>query len=309
MGSCGRCGAVYADFVDFCFVDGEVLTPAPVRHRKGCTLAPLWLPIPGDAMSEETETIEGRTKHPTLRAALHAVMCEVGYVEKTGQAPRAAGGFKYASDGDLIRAVRPAMLKHGLVGPLPVGVKEAHDSVEPEKKMCFRTTLVMIYEFHHVDSDEVLKIETAGQGADNQDKAAYKAMTGAFKYALRESLMIETGDDPERDGDGRGPSSNGSHDGPTPDQAAQNGRAWVVRQLLAKAIEGFAGGAYSRALQDAGCPPYEQVKFFCLWKGWDKPSIVPKDKARWLIEFLQSPEGRREWQQFEEAVGLNNGGR
>ena len=37
----------------------------------------------------------------------------------------------------------------------------------------------------------------AGEGADPGDKAPYKALTGALKYALLQSFLLATGDDPE----------------------------------------------------------------------------------------------------------------
>ena len=39
--------------------------------------------------------------------------------------------------------------------------------------------------------------KVAGQGIDAGDKAPYKAMTGALKYALLQSFLLATGDDPE----------------------------------------------------------------------------------------------------------------
>ena len=40
-------------------------------------------------------------------------------------------------------------------------------------------------------------VKVLGDGADTGDKASYKAMTGAMKYALRQTFVIETGDDPD----------------------------------------------------------------------------------------------------------------
>ena len=40
-------------------------------------------------------------------------------------------------------------------------------------------------------------MRVAGEGADVGDKAPYKAMTGALKYALLQSFLLSTGDDPE----------------------------------------------------------------------------------------------------------------
>ena len=41
--------------------------------------------------------------------------------------------------------------------------------------------------------------EVPGEGLDAGDKAPYKAMTGALKYALLQSFLLPTGDDPEEE--------------------------------------------------------------------------------------------------------------
>ena len=56
----------------------------------------------------------------------------------------------------------------------------------------------MAYTFADVDSDEQLVAKVAGQGLDSGDKAPYKAQTGALKYALLQSFLLATGDDPEK---------------------------------------------------------------------------------------------------------------
>ncbi|MGA7871170.1 MAG: hypothetical protein WCA22_09755, partial [Candidatus Binatus sp.] len=53
------------------------------------------------------------------------------------------------------------------------------------------------YTFADVDSGEQIVAKVAGQGLDPGDKAPYKAMTGALKYALLQSFLLATGDDPE----------------------------------------------------------------------------------------------------------------
>jgi len=57
--------------------------------------------------------------------------------------------------------------------------------------------VVMTYTFADVDSGEEIIAKVAGQGLDPGDKAPYKAMTGALKYALLQSFLLATGDDPE----------------------------------------------------------------------------------------------------------------
>jgi hypothetical protein len=57
--------------------------------------------------------------------------------------------------------------------------------------------VIMAYTFADVDSSEEVVAKVAGQGLDPGDKAPYKAMTGALKYALLQSFLLATGDDPE----------------------------------------------------------------------------------------------------------------
>jgi hypothetical protein len=57
--------------------------------------------------------------------------------------------------------------------------------------------VVMNYRFVDARSGEELSVRVAGEGADAGDKAPYKAMTGALKYALLQSFLLSTGDDPE----------------------------------------------------------------------------------------------------------------
>ena len=60
----------------------------------------------------------------------------------------------------------------------------------------------------------------AGQGLDSGDKAPYKAMTGALKYALLQSFLLATGDDPEEERINH-TSGNGSERLITPEEARQ----------------------------------------------------------------------------------------
>jgi hypothetical protein len=59
------------------------------------------------------------------------------------------------------------------------------------------THVVMSYSFADADSAEEITVKVAGEGVDSGDKAPYKAMTGALKYALLQSFLLATGDDPE----------------------------------------------------------------------------------------------------------------
>jgi hypothetical protein len=134
---------------------------------------------------------------PSLARALNLVMAEVGYVQKTGTMQGPAR-YSYAREADFIAALRPAMVKHGLcMLPRAVEVLTAevvHTSAgKPANRVVVRTTFGLL----HAPSGETLIVQALGEGQDVGDKATNKAMTGAMKYALRQSFCIETGDDPD----------------------------------------------------------------------------------------------------------------
>lgn len=246
-------------------------------------------------------------QHKTLREALHAVMLEVGYVHKSQTAPKAAGGFRYASDADVIKAVRPALLQHGVIGPIPVEVVHADVKTYEGSKQKHRVTVRMRYKFVHVHSGEELQIETVGQGADSTDKAPYKALTGAFKYAIRETLMLETGDDPEA-GDAEDRSN-------APDQQQLNdahaagalaGREFVIRQLYDKASihDDFDGRALASELKRRELPSLSDLKHFVLWLGRPKLASLPTAKVNELMDWLETDKGRRKFNEFVKACGI-----
>lgn len=129
-----------------------------------------------------------------ITAALHAVMSEVGYVQKTGK--NAFHGYKYAGEADLLEKLRPAMLNHGLL--LIPSVTDISPIDEHGN-----TTVRLEYTLVHKDGDVwPHPIGAVGTGNDRNkngvgDKGTYKAITGANKYLLFKLFQIETGDDPE----------------------------------------------------------------------------------------------------------------
>lgn len=126
--------------------------------------------------------------------AINAVMQEVGYVQK-----KRSGGVNYSFAGEaaLIEAIRPELVKNGLF-VFPASIRETSDSYTTSKGATMnRAVLVITYRFAHT-SGETFDVEVAGEGADVGDKSFNKAMTGAYKYALRQTFCIETGDDPDK---------------------------------------------------------------------------------------------------------------
>ncbi len=127
--------------------------------------------------------------------AILGVMGEVGYVQKETK-----GGLNYsfASEAALIKALRPAMIEHGVtvhIHDLP-SIEQAPYVTSNDKAMN-RTIAHGIVRFSHPASGDYIDVHAMGEGADVGDKAGNKAATGLLKYALRQTFLIETGDDPD----------------------------------------------------------------------------------------------------------------
>jgi len=142
-----------------------------------------------------------------LLKAKHAVMRDVTYVQKSCRIDDRAGGYSFASESDVIRALRPAMVKHGITFA-PVSVTMLND---PNRYMCrdedesknyiargpSRVLIQVRYRFTHAESGEYEDVEVLGESGDSFDKAAGKAQTYAEKVALRQYFLLETGEDPD----------------------------------------------------------------------------------------------------------------
>lgn len=134
-------------------------------------------------------------EYKNVHEAIVGVMGEIGYVQKS----RAPGlGYNYAGEAALISALRPHMVEAGLY----CYVSKVRDVQGTEFTTAKGTVmqlarLTAVVCFTHAPSETSIYVEAAGEGSDTMDKSFNKAMTGAYKYALRETFCIETGDDPD----------------------------------------------------------------------------------------------------------------
>ena len=130
--------------------------------------------------------------------AINYVMKQVGYVQKEESK---ALRYSFASESAFIHAVRPHMVEVGLfVYPSSMIDLPAESFTSKAGSVINVSKLAMTYCFHHAPSETEFFVNVIGKGMDSGDKDANKAMTIAFKYALRQTLMIETGDDPDEEG-------------------------------------------------------------------------------------------------------------
>lgn len=135
-----------------------------------------------------------------LLEAVHAVMGEVGYVQKDGE--NTVQKFRFASEIAFIAKLRPAMVKHGLVLlPLPTLEPPHIERYEREAgKYSFRSVVRRRYLLGHVGGATV-ELGMDGEGIDTSDKSMPKACTQALKWLLRQLFIVETGVDPDPDRD------------------------------------------------------------------------------------------------------------
>jgi len=106
--------------------------------------------------------------------------------------------YSFAGEAAIIETVRPAMV----AAQLNVRVHEILD-VRREQVTSSKgavqmyTTLRAVVRFSHAPSGTFVDCQALGEGADSGDKSVPKAMTGAYKYALRQTFCLETGNDPD----------------------------------------------------------------------------------------------------------------
>ena len=129
-----------------------------------------------------------------LRQKLAEVRRRIGYIQKRGHNER--HNYSYVTAADIAGSVGDILAELGVV-VIPRLEDISYESAVGRGEATRMARVVMAYTFSDVDSGEEITAKVAGQGLDPGDKAPYKAMTGALKYALLQSFLLATGDDPE----------------------------------------------------------------------------------------------------------------
>jgi hypothetical protein len=151
------------------------------------------------------------------------VMAEVSYIKKEDK--KVNDQYKFVSHDAVAAKVREALLKHKVafeerILERTLELKEVTETVlawnaqakaktpildgdgKPIEKTVtgYVCTIFMEFTFINPDAPEQRMVAQGyGMGLDTQDKATGKAMSYAKKYALLNALLLETGDDPEKD--------------------------------------------------------------------------------------------------------------
>jgi len=165
-----------------------VIAAAPEPHRTAVTppIEPI-APVPTSPATEDFVRLN-------LRQKLAEVRRRIGYIQKRGHNERF--NYSYVTAADIAGSVGDILSELGVV-VIPCLENITYESAPGRGETTRMAQVVMAYTFSDVDSGEEIVAKVAGQGLDTGDKAPYKAMTGALKYALLQSFLLATGDDPE----------------------------------------------------------------------------------------------------------------
>ncbi|MEE4577820.1 ERF family protein [Paenibacillus polymyxa] len=138
-----------------------------------------------------------QTATKSLVVKLSEVMEAVKYIKKNGY--NKFNKYSYATEADVNEKVREelAARKVILIPNMKSHVVREHQTRSGNTE--YIVTAEVEFTFHDGESGEKISFSVFGEGQDTGDKATYKALTGAQKYALMKSFMIPTGDDPEGD--------------------------------------------------------------------------------------------------------------
>lgn len=126
---------------------------------------------------------------------LAAVMAQVKHVPKSGW--NDFHKYKYATEADITDCVRAAMAERGVM--LIPSVEKTEWRTVQNKSGAQEVIATLTVRFMATDGKDKIEFFAIGEGQDRGDKATYKAMTGAVKYALLKLFLIPTGDDPEKE--------------------------------------------------------------------------------------------------------------
>jgi len=123
-------------------------------------------------------------EHPTVHELLIRVMASVGAIGKGRKAPDDIGGYSFRGVDDVLNALHPALVEHGVV-VLPTVLERDVEHLGKRRLV----SLHVAYTFTGPRGDQLVA-DAWGEGADSQDKAAAKAMSTAYKVAMFQALCI-----------------------------------------------------------------------------------------------------------------------
>lgn len=162
--------------------------------------------------------------------AIIGVMADIGAIGKDKK--NAQQGFKYRGVDDVMNALQPVMVQHGLfVVPEIIDQRREERQTNRGGNLIYSVCTVR-YTFYAKDGSSVQCV-VIGEGMDSGDKATNKAMSIAFKYACFQVFCIPTEEmkDPDAEVHEVTPKNEHTED---PKVAAAKAKANKVKWMLVK---------------------------------------------------------------------------
>lgn len=131
----------------------------------------------------------------SLAAKMVLAMKDIDAVLKNGR--NDFQKYNYVRAADVANEARKAMIAHGIAFTFDVVNAQHWESTKEGKSTNYFCQLTVNCTFTDSESGEQLAGRVIGWGTDTLDKAPFKAMTGALKYALRMNFLIPDENDPE----------------------------------------------------------------------------------------------------------------
>lgn len=132
-----------------------------------------------------------------LAKKLANIMQDVKYIQKRGH--NKFHNYKYATEADVNEKVRESLAERNIIMLPSMKNHTMRETKTAKGDIEYIVCVDMEFRFIDGDTGEELTVTMSGEGQDRGDKAIYKAISGAQKYALMKVFMIPTGDDPESD--------------------------------------------------------------------------------------------------------------
>lgn len=133
----------------------------------------------------------------SLARKVAEIVAAVSHVPKAGH--NAHFNYDFAQAADVLLAVRGEMAKRHLALFPSVSAHSVREVQGKQGGTLYVTTLRVDFTLEDGDSGETRTFSIIGEGEDNHDKGANKAMTAAEKQAALKLFMIPTGEDPDGD--------------------------------------------------------------------------------------------------------------
>lgn len=126
------------------------------------------------------------------------VMAQVGALGKDGLNKNQ--NYEYLSEEKIVGELHAACVECGLtVAPTCMEMLESYEYTTANGNPMRGRLIRVTYQLTDPADKDFILIQGIGEGVDSGDKATNKAMTAAYKYALRQAFMISTGDDPDKE--------------------------------------------------------------------------------------------------------------